>query len=88
MDILEYLEEASVYEVLEHEDKRHVLVHAGIFDFVEGKDLDKYFFTGFIFHRADYCIGLRMCIWWETSSVLCGDRRNCICRMIMMSAGR
>lgn len=54
MDILDYLEEASVYEVLEHEDNRYVLVHAGIFDFEEGKDLGKYFFTSFIFHRADY----------------------------------
>ena len=54
MDILDYLEDASVYEVLEHEDKRYVLVHAGIFDFEEEKELDEYHFTSFIFHRANY----------------------------------
>lgn len=54
LDILDYLEESMVYEVLEEKDKRYVLVHAGINEFEEDKDLDDYHFTDFIFHRADY----------------------------------
>lgn len=53
-DILEYLEEASVYEILKAGKKQFVLVHAGICDFNEKKDLDEYDFTDFLYWRADY----------------------------------
>uniref|UniRef100_UPI004055AA58 metallophosphoesterase n=1 Tax=Acetatifactor sp. TaxID=1872090 RepID=UPI004055AA58 len=53
-DILDYLAEASVYEIFEEKDKRFILVHAGINEFDEAKDLDEYDFTDFIYYRADY----------------------------------
>lgn len=53
-DILEYLEEALVYEVLEEKGNRYVLVHAGIKDFSEDKELDEYGFSDFIYWRTDY----------------------------------
>lgn len=53
-DILEYLGEALIYEVLEDKGKEYVLVHAGIQGFDERKDLDAYDFKDFIFCRTDY----------------------------------
>ena len=53
-DILEYLEEASVYEVLEDKGKRFVLVHAGLDNFREDKELEEYEFYDFLFTSPDY----------------------------------
>lgn len=53
-DILEYLEDALVYEVLEDKGRRFVLVHAGIRNFREDKELYQYDFYDFIFGRPDY----------------------------------
>lgn len=57
-DVIDYLENASVYEVLEHEAgnlrKQFVLVHAGIQDYDEMKELEDYDFLDFLFHQADY----------------------------------
>ena len=53
-DILEYLENALVYEVLEDKGKKFILVHAGIRNFIEDKELYQYDFYDFIFGRPDY----------------------------------
>lgn len=53
-DILEYLENASLYEVLEDEGRRFVLVHSGIDGFSEDKELDEYDFCDFILAKPDY----------------------------------
>lgn len=54
MDILDYLEEFSIYEDLEVNGKRYVLAHADLHDFSEDKDLDDYNLADFILYRADY----------------------------------
>lgn len=54
MDVLDYLEEFSIYEDLEVNGKRYVLAHADIHEFEEDKELDEYHFTDFILYRADY----------------------------------
>lgn len=53
-DILEYLENSLVYEELEDQGRKFILVHAGLSNFSEDKDLDEYDFTDFIFGRPDY----------------------------------
>ena len=53
-DILEYLENGLVYEVLEDKERRFVLVHAGIRNFNENKHLDEYDYLDFIYERPDY----------------------------------
>lgn len=54
-DILEYLEEEfSIYHELIFKGKRYVLVHAGINDFYEDKDMDEYDLKDLLFYRADY----------------------------------
>lgn len=53
-DILEYLENGLVYDVLEDQRRTFVLVHAGIRNFSEDKELDQYDFHDFIFNRPDY----------------------------------
>lgn len=53
-DILEYLENSLVYEVLEEKGKRFILVHAGISNFSEEKALEEYSFFDFISERPDY----------------------------------
>lgn len=52
--ILEYLEEFSVYEELEVNGKRFLLVHAGINNFEENKDITEYNLSDILFERADY----------------------------------
>ncbi len=52
--ILDYLENALLYEVLEHQGKQLFLVHAGIQNFQEQKDLEQYELPDFIFGRTDY----------------------------------
>ena len=53
-DILEYLENALVYEVLEEKEKTYILVHAGISNFSEDRDLEEYELFEFISDRPDY----------------------------------
>ena len=52
--IVVYLENASLYEEFECNEKKYVLTHAGIRDFEEGKALEEYDFADFISGRADY----------------------------------
>ena len=54
MDILNYLKEASVYEVLEEKEKTYILVHAGLNSFSEDKELYEYELEDLIWHRTDY----------------------------------
>ena len=54
LDILDYIAEASVYEVLEHKDKRYILVHAGLGGFSPDKKLDEYELYELFEERADY----------------------------------
>ncbi|MBR3707226.1 MAG: fructose-bisphosphatase class III, partial [Firmicutes bacterium] len=53
-DILDYISDASAYEIVRTGGKRYVLVHAGINDFQPGKALDDYDYSDFLFYRADY----------------------------------
>lgn len=52
--ILEYLEEFSMYETVEVEGKKYILVHAGLRDFDPEKDLDEYEPEDLLFDEADY----------------------------------
>lgn len=54
MDILNYLKEASVYEILEEKEKTYLLVHAGLNHFSEDKELYEYELEDIIWHRTDY----------------------------------
>lgn len=53
-DILDYLEDASYYEMLENKHCLYVLVHAGIDHFSPKKELDTYQVSDFLWHRPDY----------------------------------
>jgi len=54
LDVLDYLEGASPYEMIEHEDELYILVHAGISNFDPMKELDEYHYTDFLWERMDY----------------------------------
>lgn len=54
LDVLDYLESASPYEMIEHEDELYILVHAGIQNFDPMKELDEYHYTDFLWERLDY----------------------------------
>ena len=54
MDIIEYLEEFSLYEEITVSGKDYILVHAGLEPFVPGKDLDDYELHEMIFEAPDY----------------------------------
>lgn len=53
-DILSFLADSEVYEILENGGKRYILVHAGLNGFQEDKKLEEYDFTDFLYYRADY----------------------------------
>ena len=53
-DILDYLADASVYEILEQEDKFYILVHAGLGNFSPDKELDEYELHELLDDRPDY----------------------------------
>ncbi len=53
-DILDYLEEFSLYEEAEAGGYSFVLVHAGIKNFKPEKNLDKYNLNDLIFEKPDY----------------------------------
>lgn len=54
LDILDYLECASAYEMITYEDRLYVLVHAGIRDFDPDKEMDEYDPFDFLWERTDY----------------------------------
>ena len=53
-DILDYLGSARPYELIEHDRKLYILVHAGIQSFDPMKELDEYHYTDFLWERMDY----------------------------------
>ncbi len=53
-DILEYLEEFSLYEEAVVNGKRFVMVHADLHGFSEDKELEDYDLADLILYRADY----------------------------------
>ncbi len=52
--VYDFLRNASVYETIEHNGNRYILVHAGITGFDEQIPLEYYEHTAFIFERMDY----------------------------------
>ena len=52
--VCDFLENANVYDEVLVNDKRYVLVHAGISNFSEEKTLDEYDVLDFICERTDY----------------------------------
>ena len=53
-DILDYVSDAMIYEVLEHDNKEYILVHAGLGNFSAEKDLDDYELDELLESRTDY----------------------------------
>ncbi len=53
-DLMCYLEECASYEILEQEEKQYILVHVGLGDFSEEKDLEEYELVDLVEVRADY----------------------------------
>lgn len=53
-DILEYLEEFALYDVVEAGGKEFVLVHAGLDHFSKDRDLEDYDLSELIFQKPDY----------------------------------
>ena len=53
-DILDYIAEASLYEIIEHNGKEYRLVHAGLANFAPDKELDEYELHELLEERADY----------------------------------
>ena len=54
LDMIDFLEDATTYEIVPCKNKLYILVHAGIANFDEEKDLDEYEFWDFIDERPDY----------------------------------
>jgi len=54
--VIGYLEEFSLYEEVEVENKEFVLVHAGINNFDENKVLDEYSPEDFLFGKCNYAM--------------------------------
>ena len=52
--VYDFLENANVYDEVIADNKRYILVHAGITNFKEEKTLDEYDVLDFICERADY----------------------------------
>ena len=53
-DVLDFLECASAYEMIENDSKLYILVHAGIQNFDPGKEMDEYNPSDFLWERMDY----------------------------------
>ncbi len=53
-DICEYFANANVYDEIEKDGKRYILVHAGILGFSEDIPIEEYDFLDFICERMDY----------------------------------
>ena len=54
MDVIDYLECASPYEMIEDDGMLYILVHAGIQNFDPSKELDEYNVSDFLWERLDY----------------------------------
>lgn len=54
MDVLEYLEEFSLFEEISVKDRNYVLIHAGLSNFDENKDLCEYNLEELLFLPSDY----------------------------------
>ena len=52
--VYDFLENANVYDEVIADNKRYILVHAGISDFKEEKSMDAYDVLDFICERTDY----------------------------------
>ena len=52
--IFVFLENASVYEEIEHDEKKYILSHAGIMNFQEEKSLEEYAMSDFFNGRMNY----------------------------------
>lgn len=52
--VLEYIEEFSLYEIIEINNTKHVLVHAGFDNFDPNKDFDDYTINDMVWTRLDY----------------------------------
>lgn len=53
-DVLDFLECAPAYEMIEDNDKLYILVHAGIRNFDSEKEMDAYNPSDFLWERMDY----------------------------------
>ncbi len=53
-DILDYLSEAFIYQIIEDDNKKYILVHAGLGNFSEEKNLEDYELYELLEDRADY----------------------------------
>lgn len=53
-DMLDYIAEASLYEVIKNDGKEYRLVHAGLGNFAPDKDLHEYELYDFLMERTDY----------------------------------
>ncbi len=53
-DVLDFLQNASLYELIDRNGVLYVLVHAGISDFDINKEMDEYDAYGFLWERTDY----------------------------------
>lgn len=53
-DVLDFLECAPAYEMIEDNDKLYILVHAGIRNFDPEKEMDEYNPSDFLWERIDY----------------------------------
>ena len=53
-DILDYLADAPLYEVLEHDGKKYILVHGGLGNFSPDKELEDYELHELLEERMDY----------------------------------
>lgn len=54
-DVLDFLECAPAYEMIENDGKLYILVHAGIHNFDPKKEMDEYNPVDFLWERMDYC---------------------------------
>ena len=53
-NVLDFLECASAYEMIEDDGKLYILVHAGIQNFDPEKEMDEYNTSDFLWERMDY----------------------------------
>ena len=53
-DVLDFLECAPAYEMIENDGKLYILVHAGIQNFDPEKEMDEYNPSDFLWERTDY----------------------------------
>lgn len=53
-DVLDFLECAPAYEIIEDDGKLYIMVHAGIRNFDPEKEMDEYSPSDFLWERTDY----------------------------------